>query len=299
MIRKILAIMLSCTLVLSLAVCGSGSGTDETGGNDGQEEDIIAEDEEFTPTIATGEFQGYFFFYDASWRTQLSDDGDFFYLYPTDNNADGLVMLQYEEASIENKEEFIISVAEAFVTDEFTIESTYNYETNIFDGYARNVKYTQLLDETIYSVDHYIVADGDCGVLTIGLYVPEDSSEDYTDGFYKVLYSIDRFLDDYGDYPDENIDEIDEEVSDGIDYFYIYLDYSDEWDSLGFADQTDLAEACVKYCAQRAERHYGISQTKIGIFAFTDDGQSAFTYDGGSEVRIFTNNRYDYSYNLP
>ena len=101
----------------------------------------------------------------------------------------------------------------------------------------------------------------------------------------------------YEGYPDEHITDVIENIEDGVDYFDIYLTYSDDWDTLGYGEQCDLAEACIEYCADRATV-YGLPQSSINVFAYRTDGHNAFSYNGGSEVRIYKDGKYDCDYYL-
>lgn len=115
---------------------------------------------------------------------------------------------------------------------------------------------------------------------------------------YKSAYSdFAYWYPSYEGYPDEHITDVKEEVENKIDYFDIRLTYSDNWDKLNYGDQCDIVETCIEYCADRATA-YGIPQNRINVFAYKTDGQTIFSYDGGNEVRFYTDGKYDFNYFL-
>ncbi len=186
--KKILSTLLVSTMILSLSACGSPTNSAKNLDKDIKEAETTTG--ENIPSLAKGEYKGYTFLYDNSWEVRSSEDEKILYLYPTNNHADGLVMLNYNEASIGDEHANTLIFAENMTKSDNVTEVSYNYETEVSGVFARRVVYTQLINETEYAVDSYLIANESEGVLYIGLCTPKNSNNDYTSGFFKVLYTL-------------------------------------------------------------------------------------------------------------
>lgn len=296
--KKILALAIATIIILPAVACGN-NGSDQESQNDLQIEssemhESDSDIENLTPSLAEGDFKGFSFIYDDSWRIKLSDSETFMYLYPTDDNTDGFVMLNYIEVTLTDKSSDTAEFADGMTVREDVPEISYNYETEILDKYARRIGYTQLINESEYTIDSYLIPNENNGILCVGLCTPKNSTADYTDGFFKVLYTIEYT----GgiDYPDKHISNVTEQFENGIAYYDINLTY-DDWNALSYAEQCDIAEKCIEYCTDRAAL-YGVSQNNINMFAYNSNGETIFSYDGGDEVKFYTDGKYDFSYHL-
>ncbi len=87
-------------------------------------------------------------------------------------------------------------------------------------------------------------------------------------------------------YPVEYLTDVEEEVNTG---FYHYTITLSEWDDLSFDKQCSLAKNWVEYYEDLFSDS-GLTKNDFDIIAYDENGNIAFTFNGGEEVEVYRRN---------
>ncbi len=157
-----------------------------TGSSDSKDEEEKKETPVFT-CDKEGSYAGYTFKYPSDWTPVESDDGRFFYIYPTEDHSDGFVMLSYEETDSGTAASNTVSMAKNILSDDKVKSAILNIEIkDIWDDPAREIIYVQSVNGVDFDVDGFLIANGDKGVMYCATAIPQDADFDFS----SVLSSI-------------------------------------------------------------------------------------------------------------
>lgn len=77
----------------------------------------------------------------------------------------------------------------------------------------------------------------------------------------------------------------------GISYYDVYLSAGFNWDSARLPDKEAVVESAIQYCEKESSRCH--------ITGFTEDGYTAFAWEGGNTVKMFKGGRRGIDYIRP
>ncbi|MCC8141443.1 MAG: Ltp family lipoprotein [Lachnospiraceae bacterium] len=142
------------------------------------------------PVAGTDFHAGYYFSYPEEWWTKTSEDGTYYYIYPEENTTDGFIMIFYEEMGYGDPLTNVTMAGLSIENSSPVVDVESDTGTSVSGFEATEVIYTQMQNDTEYSTDAYVIAQGNEGVVCVSLIVPKDSAADYSEGFNEVLNSI-------------------------------------------------------------------------------------------------------------